>query len=177
MERSGWLTEMACSWRRGWGGRSVAVDLHRLTGRWVKRGLIASSVLLVLAACQTTTAPGFSDLVLRVDPASIALNRGGGEVVVPFTVRNRGGETVLLARCGDDLLFELQRSEQAGWVGVRAAICLAVYDMSPLPLAAGETVQGGYRIDPVPGRYRLVLGVRDWAGDSLPLISDPFTIE
>jgi hypothetical protein len=141
------------------------------------RGVRALCALLLLAGCQPTTAPGFPDLTLRVEAGARATDRGGGEVVAPFTVRNRGGETALLPRCGDDLLFELQRSENGQWVNVRAALCPTIHDMSPLPLAPGAAVQGVYRVDRVPGRYRLVLAVHDAAGAPRPLVSDPFVIE
>jgi hypothetical protein len=140
-------------------------------------GVRALCALLVLSGCQLTTAPGFLDLTLRVEAGALATSRGGGEVVVPFTVRNRGDETARLPRCGDDLLFELQRSENGQWANVRAALCLTVHDMSPLPLAPGAAVQGVYRVDRVPGRYRLVLGVQSATGEPRPLVSDPFVVE
>jgi hypothetical protein len=141
-----------------------------------RRGVRALFALL-LSACQLTTAPGFVDLTLRVGTEAIAMNRGGGELVVPFTVRNHSGETAFLPRCGDDLLFELQRSGNGQWVNVRAALCPTVHDMAPLPLAPGGAVQGVYRVERVPGRYRLVLAVHDATGESRPLVSEPFVVE
>jgi hypothetical protein len=134
-------------------------------------------LLLLTVSCQLTTAPGFQDLVLEVNAPSMAHSRGGGEVEFSFAVQNRGGETAFLQGCGDDLLFELQREREGVWVGVRAALCLTVYDMSPLPLAPGAAAHGTYRVEPVPGRYRLVLLSRDAAGEERSLISGPFVVE
>lgn len=151
----------------------------RRIGWLAKAGALLAlcALLLLTVSCQLTTAPGFQDLVLEVNAASMADSRGGGEIEVPYALRNQGGETAFLQRCGDDLLFELQWEKEGVWVGVRAALCLTVYDMSPLPLAPGAAVHGTYRVDPAPGRYRLVLLSRDAAGEERSLISGPFVVE
>jgi hypothetical protein len=125
-----------------------------------------------------STAPEVSWVHLVVEDAAIVLDRGGHAYAVPWVVENQGSETAYLARCGDRLSFEIERWENVAWVNAKAAFCITVYPMAPLPLAPGEVLRGVEKIS-APGRYRLRIGVSERADEELrrALVSEPFTIQ
>lgn len=136
-------------------------------------------LLLALAGCRAlSTAPDSPQVRIEVESATFRLDPSVGAVAVPFSVRNIGEETVYLARCGDSVSAELERWEGGEWVNAAAAICLAIYDMSPLPLGAGEMRRSAHGVHK-PGRYRLRIGASGSPGErsTWGLVSEPFIVE
>ena len=107
-------------------------------------------------ACSSPTPPGGA---VEVRPGGTAFVRAtGGAATVPYTVANAGTASALLtSRCGDHLLPAVEQRTSAGWVQYAGGACLAVYPMSPVPLAAGATRGDAVRVGDA-GEYRLVLG-------------------
>lgn len=107
-------------------------------------------------ACSSPTQPGAA---VEVRPGGTSFARAaGGAASVPYTVANAGAASVLLtSRCGDHLLPAVEQRTGAGWVAYAGGACLAIYPMSPVPLAAGATRDDAVSVGEA-GEYRLVLG-------------------
>jgi hypothetical protein len=139
---------------------------------------------LLLLACFTMVAscdnrPLSSDafdVEISIDESNIFAAQSGSSIGVPWQIQNHGGGTIYLWRCGDTVLFEVQRLESVGWASYSAAICITSLDMSPIPLAPGATLTGTRTIDGPAGQYRLRVGAGE-APDveaTQILASDPF---
>jgi hypothetical protein len=75
---------------------------------------------------------------------------------VSFSLTNAGRVPVEVSRCGPYVVADIDRREAFLWrqVGQGDPICPAIYDMSALRLAPGETIQAA-ALFLAPGVYRL----------------------
>jgi len=133
--------------------------------------------LVVQGCCRHPAAPEEGEVLLRVESAAIALDRGGGAYVVPWVVENRGSATASVPRCGSAALFAVERWENGAWVSARAAVCITSLEMAPLPVAPGDALRGEEKITGA-GRYRLRVVVETEGGREAPRLvtSQAFTL-
>jgi hypothetical protein len=144
----------------------------------MRSGFLSLVLPAVFSGCQILSAPDGSRIHLVVEDTTFSIDEGGRGYAVPWIVENQGTEPVHLSRCGDSLLFEVERWENNTWVNAKAAVCITIYTMTPLPLAPGQALQGLQQIS-TPGHYRLRLGVSEHADGkrSSVVTSETFTIQ
>lgn len=129
----------------------------------------------MFAACQESTGPGEASLRLSLEKVAFELDP---TVDVLFTLSNRGGATVYVPACGDQVTAEIQRREGGAWAKYSGDLCVTVLPMSPLAVASGEALQGTRSIAE-PGRYRLLVRATSTpsADGWLTVTSNAFTVE
>jgi hypothetical protein len=137
----------------------------------MRKVLLAVSMLLSQAGCESSTAPELTDL--RIATAERTFQRGSD---IPFAVTNTGAIVVYVAACGPRVAATLDRNERGRWVGYSADICQAVYSAAPLPVAPGAVIQETWSIQN-PGRYRIRVAAsssskkdRQWSVTSRPFV-------
>lgn len=153
-------------------------DNHPVAGGTYMRNILYAVVLILpLAACQSISDLREANLDISTAQTMYTVPSEGA-VEVSFTVTNRGGTSAAVSRCGERVTAALDREEGGAWVQYSGDFCQAIYRMSPLPLAPGETLES-VRMVGEPGRYRLRIGVRSSpaAEEQWMLTSDPFTVE
>jgi len=113
-------------------------------------------LLPLVTACPGTSAP-VGGLVIRT--SAVSFSRQASEpAVIDFTVTNTFDHRVYLARCGPRIMSALDRAGASGWEQYSGDACIAILDMSPLPIDPGVTLQSSRAIHD-PGQYRLRIGV------------------
>jgi len=117
---------------------------------------MASALALVGAACGDSVSPGSTLRVSTTSPAFVLIS--SSELArVTFRTSNLGSAAVYLSRCGDRVVAAVERWEGGKWVQFSGDYCLAVSDMSPVPLQPGAS-RDDLRTIGERGRYRLRLG-------------------
>ncbi len=131
------------------------------------KAVLFAAAALLLAACSESTGPAaglrveISKSVYGLVPATPV-----PPVLVEYSVRNTGSETVALPQCGHGVIGELQQRKEGEWVTIATGFCptLAIY--SPIMVAPGETAQGGTFVTE-PGRYRIRIPVEREPGEGI----------
>lgn len=121
----------------------------------------AAAALIILAGCQSATAPAPADTDVRVLTAAPALARtaAGEYPLIHFTVTNATADTIYVSRCGHTPSSEVLRFDGSEWVQTSSAMCLTHLDMSAIALAPSATVAGERAVGG-PGRHRLRVAFR-----------------
>lgn len=119
---------------------------------------IVTIPFVLVTACVTPTDPGNLGVLVETTVRSVALPPDVGGVTINFSVTNRGPATVYIARCGDQIVSGVDERVGAGWTHHSRAMCMAIYDMSRIPLAPGSTIES-VTVMTRPGSFRLRVGV------------------
>lgn len=185
--RENGLGPLSCSeaveacWATGW-SRVVGVWKHQLGQPMrLNLGILRYGWLVVgslLVACDDTTGPSDSGLRLSTLEDRLVLP-AQGVVDVSFTITNRGETSAFLSRCGDRIMSAIDRKGSDGsWAQYNGDMCLAIYDMSPLEIAPGESLHGMRGLHEV-GTYRLRIGTSSnpSATAQWTTVSDSFTVK
>lgn len=111
-------------------------------------------LLASLLACDAT-GPDIT-LVVATDQAAYSLAPDSVLAAVSFSLTNAGPAPLEVPRCGPYVSAYIDRLDASQWrqVGQRGTICPAIYDMTPLRLAPGETAQAAALLL-AAGAYRL----------------------
>ena len=110
----------------------------------------------LVTACAGTSAP-VAGLVVRTSAVSYT-RRASEPAIIDFTVTNTYDHRVYLARCGPRIMSALDRAAASGWAQYSGDACVAIYDMSPLPIEPGVTLGSSRSVYDL-GQYRLRIGI------------------
>ncbi len=140
--------------------------------RLSRRSALVPLACALIGACAAPTAPA-ADAEVELMPAAASFTRPpDGAAAVAFTVANRGEATVrLTSRCGDRITPAVERREGDRWAAYAGGVCLAIYDASPVALAAGAVRAETVAVRDA-GEYRLVVGT-----DRGPITSAAFRVQ
>lgn len=118
---------------------------------------VRTGLLVLLAGCASATGPDSpADVALSLDLSAETFTRDPrtGSAATPFILENRGGATVLVPRCGDEVSVEVERQQGGRWTQYASGRCLANVVMTPVALPSGASVRGVWRAGEA-GRFRL----------------------
>ena len=121
----------------------------------------SSSILVgfvaAFMACQSPS--GLADRVdFTVTP--LASQTDPRLVAYRFVVTNRSADTIWMAACNHHITPDIAFMVNGRTIDTASAFCLAIYDMSPVALAAGESYAGERAVSFQSGvRYVPYLGV------------------
>ena len=88
-----------------------------------------------------------SDFIRRGSDASLA-------VLVPFTITNRGQQTIYVPACGNRPMVTIDRGNGSGWEQYGGTRCIDIYLQVPIELRAGQSVSDSYAMSEA-GTYRV----------------------
>ena len=128
-----------------------------LSRREIAHLALASAIALFSGACADSVSPGRTLHVSTTSPEFVLISSSEWARVT-FRTSNLGSAAVYLRRCGDRVMAAVERWESGKWVQVSGDGCLAVNDMSAVPLQPGAS-RDDLRSIGERGRYRLRLGI------------------
>lgn len=132
---------------------------------------------LVLGACDLGSEPEILPLSVS---ASIEAAPGEPEglAALVYEITNDGTAALWVGGCDGEPLVSVERREDGEWEDVSAGVCQANVEMTPIEIAAGETLEGTRLIDDVPGSYRAIAwGFRYQHHAAVPVISNTVSID
>ncbi len=106
--------------------------------------------LLGLAGCNWFG----SEVQVEMATTSVTRPRPDSMVSVSYRVTNHGSTSSYLLACDHRPTPETDRAVASGWEQYLGTGCLAIYDMRPVVLAPGQTMDASWTWD-VAGTYRL----------------------
>ncbi|HEX8849303.1 MAG TPA: hypothetical protein VF761_07225 [Gemmatimonadaceae bacterium] len=109
---------------------------------------------------------------MRLATVGSVFDRGGtgtvAQATVPFTVTNRGDETVFVPGCGGQLSASIERGVGDHWEQYSGGFCLAVNAQAPIALRAGQRLTSEFPFYE-PGYYRIRIS---WGMDASAVYGD-----
>lgn len=140
------------------------------------------SLLVLLAAALAgcgadATAPADAAVTLTLGDTLLARDPTARSARVRFRIENQGVATAYVPRCGEAIGADVERWVGGRWVAYSSAICIAVLDMSPMPLGPGEARTGMHLLGEA-GRFRMLVRVTSSAaGEEVTrVVSAPFVV-
>ena len=111
-----------------------------------------------LALCLLLLGCGHDRPLVRVATDGSVFDRGGTgivpEVSVPFTVVNRGDETLFLPACGGRPVVSVEQGVANHWEQYSGMGCIATVPQAPIELRSGQRVTSSW-VFHESGHYRI----------------------